>query len=123
MTATTPEQLHELWTNAFARRDVDALIELYEAGGGLVSARRARLRAALGEILALEPRLQVSVERMVRTQELVVRFSNWRLVGIDSEGKPVRMQGSTRDVLRRQADGGWLMVPAQPFVGSVCRAR
>ena len=44
--------------------------------------------------------------------------TSWTLDVPDRGDGPIVMQGRTSDVLRRQADGSWLVVIDDPFGGS-----
>lgn len=124
MRISTPEQVHEHWTRAFAAGDVSALLELYEPGALLVlgpddvHTGREAIHAALLRFLALRPRFTMKLVRAARAGDLAIVQSRWELTGAAPDGSEVRMQGVTADVMRRQADGGWLTVIDQPFGGS-----
>jgi len=123
MHASTPTQLHELWTRAFQAGDLSALVALYEPTAVLAPSPTERfegqeaIREALDHFLALKPTLELKVERVVQAGDVAILFSPWKLVGTDSEGKAVRMESVTADVVRRQVDGSWLMAIDNPFGG------
>ena len=47
--------------------------------------------------------------------EIAFVSSKWTLKGTDPSGAPVDLSGQTADVVRRQADGNWLMVIDNPY--------
>ena len=125
MPATTPEQVHELWTNAFKAADRDALLDLYESSAVLAPAPdevhegHEAIGAALDAFLGLKPTFDMNLVQVVKAGDLAILYSRWDLVGTDPNGSEVRMGGVTSDVVRQQADGHWLMAIDNPFGGNV----
>jgi SnoaL-like protein len=68
MAATTPEQIHRLFEEAFNAGDLDALMELYEpsaaliAQPGSVAHGNEQMRAALQGFLALKGRITLETK-------------------------------------------------------------
>ncbi len=123
MLATRPEQIHDLFGAAFNRGDLEALMALYEDGATLVpepgqSARGAgEIREALRAYLALEGRIVLEPRRVVNAGDVAMLVSQWRVEGTAPDGSPVRLEGSTCDVVRRQPDRSWRLVIDNPFGG------
>lgn len=128
MSATTPEEVHELWTRAFQVSDLAALLALYEPNAVIVPSAHERLQGhhaipgVLESFLALGPEFNMTIERVVQSGDLAVLFSSWNLVRTGAGGERVRMEGVTVDVVRRQHDGSWLMVIDNPFGGNAAFA-
>jgi uncharacterized protein (TIGR02246 family) len=124
MPATTPAQVHDLWTSAFVARDLSQLLALYEPDAVLAPSPDERLeghgaiRAVLEGFLALQPTFRMGPAQVVQGGNLAVLFSPWQLAGTAPNGNEVRMAGVTADVVRRQADGNWLIAIDNPFGGS-----
>lgn len=114
----------ELWTKAFVASDLSALLALYEPDAVLAPSSDERfqghdaIRIALDSFLAIMTTFEMNTAQVVQAGDLAVLFSTWQLIGTDSNGKEIRMAGVTSDVVRRQAEGNWLMVIDNPFGGS-----
>ena len=72
-------------------------------------------RKALTGFIALKPTLTMEARELVQTGDLALYLSRWNLRGTGPDGKEVRMNGSSTDVLRRQSDGRWLIVIDNPW--------
>ncbi|HEX8772840.1 MAG TPA: SgcJ/EcaC family oxidoreductase [Pyrinomonadaceae bacterium] len=121
MPANTPEEVHSLFTSYFAAGDMDGLISLYEADaafmpqpGQIVQGLEA-IRAALGAFLALKGEFEMQPAKAVRTNDLALLFSRWFIKGTGPDGNAIELRGHTSDVVRRQADGTWLLAIDNPY--------
>ena len=116
MPATTPEQIHRLFEEAFNAGDLDALMELYQpdaaliAQPGSVAYGSEQARAALQGFLALKGRITLDTKLVVTVGDLAYLANRWSLTGTDPDGNPVVLGATTAEVARRQADGGWRYV-------------
>jgi uncharacterized protein (TIGR02246 family) len=116
MPATTPEQIHRLFEEAFNAGDLDALMELYESDAALIAQPgsvahgREQARAALQGFLALKGRITLDTKLVVTVGELAYLANTWSLTGTGADGNPVVLGATTAEVARRQADGGWRYV-------------
>ena len=121
MPATSPEALHELWVDGVNRGDLDGLATLYEPEAAFVVrpgetvAGLAAVREATAGLLALQPRASLEPLFVVRTEDLALVISRWRLVGTGPDGAAVEIGGQTSDVARRQADGSWRFAIDNPW--------
>ena len=121
MPARTPQEIHELFTSAFAAKDTDALLALYEPAAvflpqpGLMVSGKAAIREALGGFLALDAQFEMHDTQVVQAEEIAFVASRWTLKGTDPSGAAVDLSGQTADVARRQADGNWLLVIDNPY--------
>ncbi len=124
MHAHTPEEVHSLWSQAFAAGDVRALLALYEPGAVLAPspaephAGPEAIRAVLEGFLGLRPTFEMAPPRVVRAGDVALLFADWHLDGTAQDGSPVHMEGTTADVVRRCPDGAWRMVIDTPFGGA-----
>ena len=121
MPATSPEALHELWVDGVNRGDLDGLVALYEPEAAFVVrpgetvAGLAAVREATAGLLALRPRATLEPLIVVRTGDLALLISRWRLAGTGPDGAPVDIGGQTSDVARRQGDGTWRFAIDNPW--------
>src|SRR5438552_973573 len=117
----SPETTVQDFFKTFNQGDVEAILAFYEpnaafvAQPGQVAEGTAALRAALNGFLAMKPTLSMGKLQLVVAGDLALSLVKWTLEGTGSDGKPVQMEGTTTDVLRRQADGRWLFVIDNPW--------
>jgi uncharacterized protein (TIGR02246 family) len=121
MPAQKPEDLDVLFASAINAGDIEALVKLYEPGaclmpepGQVVSGTKA-LREALGGFLAMKPRIKLDVRKLAETGGIAFTTSKWVLEGTSPDGKPVKMEGQSAEIARRQSDGTWLFVIDSPY--------
>ena len=126
MTASTIEEVHRLWTQAFDEGDVDALVALYEPSATLVfqpgeePARGTEaIREALDGFLSMfegKPKFDLRFGKAFEAgEDLALVLSTWTMSGSAKDGSPIEMSGQTADVVRRQADGSWRVAIDNPF--------
>jgi ketosteroid isomerase-like protein len=124
MAAASPEDLHHSFAQALNAGDLDALAALYESGASLIpepdqlATGADAVRRALSDLLAMNPTITVATHRVVRAADIALLYSSWRLRGTRVEGGAVEMEGRGTEIARRQADGRWLFVIADPFSGA-----
>ena len=116
MTASTPEQIHRLFEEAFNAGDLDGLMELYESDAALIAQPGSvangveEARAALQGFLALKGRIRLDTKLVVTVGELAYLSNTWSLTGTGPDGNPVVLGATTAEVARRQTDGSWRYV-------------
>jgi len=121
MPARTPQEIHQLFTQAFAAKDTEGLMALYEPDAaftpqpGQVVTGHAAIREALGGFLALNAEFEMQTGTVVEAGDIALLLSKWTLKGTDPGGATVDLTGQTADVVRRQADGYWLLVIDNPY--------
>src|SRR5262245_21503063 len=99
-------------------------MRLYEPGAafcpqpGVVVAGAEAIREALTGFRALRPRLTGRIASGVSADVLALVHNDWALRGAGPDGAPVEMAGRSLDVVRRQPDGGWLVVVDNPWGGT-----
>jgi uncharacterized protein (TIGR02246 family) len=115
MTARTPQEVHELFLDAFNRADVDALAALYEANAVLVTQAdtaggRDAIRAAYRRILSDGGHMELQTLTVRDSGDgLALLHAGWTL-----HRKGTAISGISTEVVRRQADGSWLFVLDEP---------
>jgi uncharacterized protein (TIGR02246 family) len=117
---STPQSL--LWT--FSERlnahDLDRLVALYEPEavfepqpGTVVSGTEA-IRAALTELLATQPTITARIDQVLAADDIALVVNSWELTGTAADETPIRLDGRSADVVRRQPDGRWLVAIDKP---------
>lgn len=121
MSARSPQDTVTQLVLAINRGDLRAATALYEPGAclvvqpGQIAAGRTSLREALAGFIALKPTLTSEKHAIVQARDVALYCSRWALRGTGPDGKEVLMTGSSADVLRRQADGRWLIAIDNPW--------
>jgi uncharacterized protein (TIGR02246 family) len=116
MPATTPEQIHRLFEDAFNAGDIDGLMVLYEPDSvlvpepGSVVQGSKQVRAALEGYLALRARITLDTKLVLTVGDLAYLSDSWSLSGTGPDGNPLTLGATTAEVARRQADGTWRYV-------------
>ncbi|OGB24688.1 MAG: hypothetical protein A3I66_18020 [Burkholderiales bacterium RIFCSPLOWO2_02_FULL_57_36] len=119
----TPDPLAAVsqFINAMNKGDLETALALYEPGAslvvqpGAVATGTGALRAALAGFAALKPTMTSEAHQVVEAGDIALYCSRWTLDGTDPEGNPVQMSGRSSDILRRQADGNWLIALDNPW--------
>jgi uncharacterized protein (TIGR02246 family) len=120
----TPAEVVERFSERLTAGDLDGALQLYEPEAAFVAAPgetvqgHAAIAEALRRLLALEPRLEGQVRKVVESGDTALVINDWRLVGRDPSGDPVEMSGCSADVVRRRADGGWRVLIDDPWGGA-----
>jgi len=121
MAARRPEEVDQLFVQAFSAGDLGALVALYEPDAVLVPQRgqvvtgREAIREALQGFLTLCGKFHLEVKSVVGTGDLALVRSDWSLVGTAPGGCLVNLSGRASEVVRRQPDGTWLYIIDNPF--------
>lgn len=117
---STPEALMRTFSACVRARDLDALVALYEPEAvfevqpGVTVQGRDAIRAALRDLLALEPRMTATTVQVLQSGDVALVVNEWSLAGTAPDGGKVHQAGRSADVLRRQPSGGWRVVIDKP---------
>lgn len=115
--ALEPSDIHHLFEKFANAGDLDGLVGLYEPEAtlvpqpGQVVSSLEGIRAALRELLAMGMRLRLTTREVLVSGDVALTSNHW--VGTGGQGQTI--EGTTAEVLRRQADGRWLMAIDHPF--------
>lgn len=121
MPGQSPKDTVNSLMEAMNRGDVDAAVALYEPGATLVvepgtlATGAEALRKALEGFISLKPTLTTKKSTVIEVGDIALFCSAWSLSGTAPDGTPVSMGGHSSDVLRRQADGRWLIAVDNPW--------
>ena len=121
MAGRTPRETVNQLMEAINRRELDAAVALYEPDATLLAepGKPARgkpaIRAALEGFIALTPTLIGQTDQTIESGHVALFCSKWSLTGTGPDGKPMQLGGLSSDILRRQADGAWLIVIDNPW--------
>lgn len=125
MKRSNPVDAVQELTEAINKGDTDAALSCYEpdavliAQPGKVAQGKDAIRAALEGFVALKPSLKGYTNQVVEAGDIALYCSRWTLVGTAPDGSRVEMSGISSDVLRRQANGRWLVAVDNPWGTSI----
>jgi uncharacterized protein (TIGR02246 family) len=116
-----PEAVIERFSKLLAEGDLEGMMALYEPDAafapqpGEMVTGRDQIRAALEGFLAVKPRTDGTIEKVLEAGDTALVTNRWRLAGTAPDGTPVRMAATSADVLRRRPDGSWGIVIDDPW--------
>ena len=119
MSARNPEDCDRLFGEGVNAGDAAAVVALYEPHAVLVFEGETltgagAIRGFLDAMLATQPRIEMNVTRVLRSDDLAVLYNDWRMTATGSDGERVESSGKAIEVVRRQADGTWKYVLDDP---------
>jgi uncharacterized protein (TIGR02246 family) len=118
---TGPETVIQRFSALLAEGDLEGIMELYEPDAafapqpGEAVKGHNEIRAALEGFLAVKPRMEGAIEKVLVAGDTALVTNRWRLAGTAPDGSPVRMSATSADVLRRRPDGSWGIVIDDPW--------
>lgn len=119
-----PEDVHPYFSRAFNAGDLNAIMKMYVSDaifvpkpGTMVKGHDA-IRASMVEFMDLKLPIKTQHKQILVSGDVALLISDWTIEGKGSDGKPMKMTGTSSDVVRRQTNGTWLVLIDNPF-GSV----
>jgi uncharacterized protein (TIGR02246 family) len=111
----------EQMTAAFHKGDIDGILKTYEAGAvvlgepGAPVRGEAGLRAMFAGFIAAKAHFTFHSHEVIEAGDIALHLTPWTMTGVTPDGTAMTSAGLSIAVLRRQADGRWLMVIDDPF--------
>lgn len=108
-------------TEAFNKGDIAGIMRTYEPDAVVVGEPgkpehgEAALKAMFARFIAAQAAFTYSGHEVVRAADLALHLAPWHMTGVAPDGTAIEARGLSVSVLRRQADGRWLMVIDQPY--------
>jgi uncharacterized protein (TIGR02246 family) len=121
MKAMHPEDLHRLFTEAALRKDLDAMMELYEPEPvsadleGNALRGTAAIREFLQGFLAVADDMEGRTVKVFATEDLALMSNRWKAAIKTPDGEKVVISSHSAEVARKQPDGSWLFVVDCPL--------
>jgi ketosteroid isomerase-like protein len=110
----------EEMVGAFHRGDVDGILRTYERAavvvgepGSAVQGEGA-LREMFGGFIAARAHFSFDGHEVLIADDIALHLTPWRMTGVAPDGSGISGAGFSVAVLRRQADGRWLLVIDNP---------
>jgi uncharacterized protein (TIGR02246 family) len=120
MSTLEPRELPRRFLEAMNSGDVDAIVSLYEAEGVIavngnhIVAGHEAIRSMVSGVLAQRPRFALHESDAVQAGDLALVRSRWTVAMADAAGKQTEMHVGPTLVVRRHADGSWLVAIDRP---------
>jgi ketosteroid isomerase-like protein len=117
----TPEEVLGAVTEGINNGDIDSLMKLYEPGAcfafqpGMLAKGPEGIGECLGSFIDKNGKLDLTVKRILKTNDIALVTTEWSFNGTDPDGKHVHISAKSADVLRQQPDGTWLFVIDNPW--------
>jgi uncharacterized protein (TIGR02246 family) len=106
---------------AVSAGDIEAALATFEptaamvAQPGMTVQGTPALREAFKQFLAISPNVTVTGQDVIQAGDIALHSFTWAMSGKAPDGSPIEQSGYSNVVLRKQADGRWLMVIDNPF--------
>ena len=116
-----PEDVTPYISSAITAGDLDGAMKVYVADAVFVSKPgttvrgHKAIRASLSEFMQLKLPIKATDKQILVSGDVALLISDWIIEGNGPDGKPVKMSGTSSDVVRRQADGIWRFMIDNPF--------
>lgn len=116
-----PEDMNTAFADAFNSGDINNLLALYEPDSihvnidGSRSKGIASIRTTLEELLQLRGNMVSNNIYCIPFENIALLRAHFILQAVDSDGKPIRLEGHTSEMIRQQSDGSWLYIVDHPF--------
>ncbi len=107
--------------SAVAAGDIESVLATFEPNGvlvgqpGMIAKGTPALREAFKQFMAINPKITVTNHDVIQADDIALHSSTWTMSGKTPDGFPIEQSGFSVVVLRKQADGKWLMVIDNPF--------
>ena len=124
MSTQNLQDVHRLYAAALNSGSADAALDFYEDNATFVTASgdpvvgKAAIREVVLQFLALKPRMRIETASIYEGDpNLALLAAKWELEGTMPDGSPVQFTGTSREVMRRHANGNWLYAIDDPGMG------
>jgi len=106
---------------AFNAGDLDSLLKLYDEGsilvvepGKAVQGLEA-IKQALTGYLALKLPIELTVRHVYENGDIGFCVADWSIVGKGPDGKEVKVNGTSAEVVKKTSGGNWVYVIDSPY--------
>lgn len=106
--------------SSYNSRDIEAVMKTYEESAvvlfepGSPVSGSAAVKAAFEKSLAVNPHFNFGKHEVTIAGDIALHLTPWTMTGTTPDGHSISQSGLSVAVLRKQADGVWLMVIDNP---------
>lgn len=119
---TTPAEVIIEFAAALHDGRLDDAVALYEPDAAFIAQPGTaplhghdQIRTALAGFAALRPTLTPDIRKVVEAGGMATVLHAWTLEGTGPDGAPLRLSGTSADVMRRRPDGTWGLLIDDPW--------
>ena len=110
----------EKMVTSFHNKDIDGVLATYEDGAIVMFepqkpvSGKNNLKMAFTQFAAVDPKFNFSGHEVYISGNIATHIAPWTMVGKMLDGSKIEQSGLSVAVLRKQADGTWLMIQDNP---------
>ena len=110
----------ERMVTAFEKKDIDGVLATYETNAIVMFEPqkpvqgKETLRAVFTQFVSMNPQYTFSGHEVYVSGDIATHIAPWKMTGQLPDGSKIEQSGLSIAVLRRQADGNWLMIQDNP---------
>lgn len=110
----------EKMVTAFQNKDIDGVLATYEDNAIVMFEPqkpvqgKETLRAVFTQFVGMNPQYTFNGHEVYISGDIATHTAPWRMVGQLPDGTKIEQSGLSVAVLRKQADGNWLMIQDNP---------
>ncbi|MEB2778677.1 DUF4440 domain-containing protein [Algoriphagus sp. D3-2-R+10] len=110
----------EKMVTSFQSKDIDGVLSTYESNAIVMFEPQIpvqgkdNLRLAFTEFVGFNPQYSFSGHEVYISGDIATHIAPWKMVGQLPDGTKIEQSGLSIAVLRKQADGNWLMIQDNP---------
>lgn len=110
----------EKMTAAFQNKEIDKVLATYEDNAIVMFEPQKPvqgkeiLRAVFTQFASMNPQFTYSGHEVYISGDIATHIAPWKMVGQMPDGTKIEQSGLSVAVLRKQADGNWLMIQDNP---------
>lgn len=107
-------------TAAFEKKDIDGVLATYEDGAIVMFepqkpvTGKENLRMAFTQFVTMNPIFTYRGHEVYISGDIATHIAPWKMTGHLPDGTKMEQSGLSIAVLRKQADGNWLMIQDNP---------
>lgn len=125
MSMSNPADTVTRLINAVNQGDLATVAACYEPEAtlivqpGQVATGTQAIREAFAGFIAAKTIITSETHKIIQSGDIALFISKWTAAGTAPDGTSMNMGGTSSDVLRRQADGRWLIAIDNPFGAAI----
>ncbi len=110
----------EKMVTSFQNKDIDGVLETYEDNAVIMFEPqkpvqgKETLRAMFTQFVGMNPQYTFSGHEIYISGNIATHISPWKMIGHMPDGTKIEEEGLSVAILRKQADGNWLMIQDNP---------
>lgn len=110
----------EKMVNSFQNKDIEGVLATYEDNAIVMFEPqkpvqgKETLRSVFTQFVGMNPQYTFSGHEIYISGDIATHIAPWKMVGQLPDGTKIEQNGLSVAVLRKQADGNWLMIQDNP---------